>query len=72
MNASAPRRGEGAPRTVAADAELRPVTTLQGVGDALAVKLAKLGVEWDETQQQQRLVIEGRPQKAGPRLLRAC
>ena len=45
MNASAPRRGVGAPRTLAADAELRPVTTLKGVGDALAVKLAKLGIE---------------------------
>ncbi len=32
-------------RPIGAEAELRPVTALKGVGDALAQKLAKLGVE---------------------------
>ena len=44
MSASIPPRGEGAPPPGAA-AELRPVTALRGVGEALAQKLARLGIE---------------------------
>ena len=44
MSASIPPRGEGAPPPGAA-AELRPVTALRGVGEALAQKLGRLGVE---------------------------
>ncbi len=40
-----PPRGRTPPRPIGAEAELRPVTALKGVGDALAQKLAKLGVE---------------------------
>ena len=43
MSEAAPRGAEAA--APVADAELRPVTTLKGVGDALAAKLAKLGIE---------------------------
>ncbi len=43
MSGAAPSGGPGAAR--GADAELRPVTALKGVGDALAGKLAKLGIE---------------------------
>ena len=42
MNATRPRAGG---RAAGADAELRPVTALKGVGDALAEKLGKLGIE---------------------------
>ncbi len=45
MRAAPPPRGRTAPRAPGAEAELRPVTALKGVGDALAQKLAKLGVE---------------------------
>ena len=44
MSASVPRRGESAPRPLGAEAELRPVTALKGVGEALAAKLARLGI----------------------------
>ena len=40
-----PPLGRTPPRPIGAEAELRPVTALKGVGDALAQKLAKLGVE---------------------------
>ena len=43
MNEAAPRGALAA--APVADAELRPVTTLKGVGEALAAKLAKLGIE---------------------------
>ncbi len=43
MSGAAPRGASGA--VPGADAELRPVTTLKGVGEALAAKLAKLGIE---------------------------
>jgi ATP-dependent DNA helicase RecG len=43
VSEAAPRGAEAA--APVADAELRPVTTLKGVGDALAAKLAKLGIE---------------------------
>ena len=43
MSGVAPRGASGA--APGAEAELRPVTTLKGVGEALAAKLAKLGIE---------------------------
>jgi len=43
VSEAAPRGAEAA--APVADAELRPVTTLKGVGEALAAKLAKLGIE---------------------------
>ncbi len=42
---SAPRSPRLRPASAAAAAELRPVTALKGVGDSLAAKLAKLGIE---------------------------
>ncbi|HXQ63378.1 MAG TPA: hypothetical protein VN787_00875, partial [Steroidobacteraceae bacterium] len=45
MNATRSRAGEDVPRPAGADAELRPVTALKGVGESLAAKLAKLGIE---------------------------
>ena len=45
MNATRPRASERAPLNPGADAELRPVTALKGVGDSLAEKLGKLGIE---------------------------
>jgi ATP-dependent DNA helicase RecG len=44
VNATRPHAGDGAP-PAGADAELRPVTALRGVGEALAAKLGKLGIE---------------------------
>ena len=45
MNPTAPTRDPGPSLRDGAVGELRPVTALKGVGDALAAKLAKLGVE---------------------------
>jgi ATP-dependent DNA helicase RecG len=45
VNGPAPSRGSVPPQRPGAAAELRPVTALKGVGDALALKLAKLGIE---------------------------
>jgi len=45
VNATRSRAGEDVPRPAGADAELRPVTALKGVGESLAAKLAKLGIE---------------------------
>ena len=45
MSPPAPFRGPTPPPRSAAATELRPVTALKGVGDALAGKLAKLGIE---------------------------
>ena len=43
MSGAAPRGASGA--AAGADAEHAPVTALRGVGEALAAKLAKLGIE---------------------------
>jgi ATP-dependent DNA helicase RecG len=45
VNRVAPRRFERAAPRPGADGELRPVTTLKGVGASLGGKLAKLGIE---------------------------
>jgi ATP-dependent DNA helicase RecG len=45
VNASAPRPGDVAALAAGDQPELRPVTALKGVGEALAAKLAKLSIE---------------------------